>query len=122
MEEKIYTTKRKGMAVLLTVLFVYLIAITGTVFGAVKYEDSAETGYLVLVIVSVVVLSLGWFPLIGLRVLMPQLISIIIGKNRKEYGDPYPSAFPAASKCVATSFGSFADHIIPITIDAHIKT
>ena len=44
MEEKIYTTKRKGMAVLLTVLFVYLIAIAGTVFGAVKYEDSAETG------------------------------------------------------------------------------
>mgnify|MGYP007129985503 CR=1 FL=1 len=39
MEEKIYTTKRKGMAVLLTVLFVYLIAIAGTVFGAVKYED-----------------------------------------------------------------------------------
>ena len=56
MEEKIYTTKRKGMAVLLTVLFVYLIAITGTVFGAVKYEDSAETGYLVLMVVSIVVL------------------------------------------------------------------
>ena len=39
MEEKIYTTKRKGMAVLLTVLFVYLIAITGTVFGAVKRSE-----------------------------------------------------------------------------------
>ena len=57
MEEKIYTTKRKGMAVLLTVLFVYLIAITGTVFGAVKYEDSAETGYLVLMVVSIVVFT-----------------------------------------------------------------
>ena len=36
MEEKIYTMKRKGMAVLLTVLFLYLIAIAGTVFGAVR--------------------------------------------------------------------------------------
>ena len=82
MEEKIYTTKRKGMAVLLTVLFVYLIAITGTVFGAVKYEDSAETGYLVLMVVSIVVLSLGWFPLIGLRVLKPQeaLVLTLFGK------------------------------------------
>ena len=53
MEEKIYTTKRKGMAVLLTVLFVYLIAIAGTVFGAVKYEDSAETGYLVLIMLPI---------------------------------------------------------------------
>jgi len=82
MEEKIYTTKRKGMAVLLTVLFVYLIAIAGTVFGAVKYEDSTETGYLVLMVVSIVVLSLGWFPLIGLRVLKPQeaLVLTLFGK------------------------------------------
>ena len=82
MEEKIYTTKRKGMAVLVTVLFVYLIAIAGIVFGAVRYEDSAETGYLVLMVVSIVVLSLGWFPLIGLRVLKPQeaLVLTLFGK------------------------------------------
>ena len=82
MEEKIYTTKRKGMAVLLTVLFVYLIAIAGIVFGAVRYEDSAKTGYLVLMVVSIVVLSLGWFPLIGLRVLKPQeaLVLTLFGK------------------------------------------
>ena len=113
MEEKIYTTKRKGMAVLLTVLFVYLIAITGTVFGAVKYEDSAETGYLVLVIVSVVVLSLGWFPLIGLRVLKPQEASVLtlfgkyVGTIREAgfyFVNPFCTAInPAATTKLAQS-------------------
>lgn len=108
MEEKIYTTKRKGMAVLLTVLFVYLIAITGTVFGAVKYEDSAETGYLVLVIVSVVVLSLGWFPLIGLRVLKPQeaLVLTLFGKyvgTIREAGFYFVNPFCTAINPAATT-------------------
>ena len=113
MEEKIYTTKRKGMAVLLTVLFVYLIAITGTVFGAVKYEDSAETGYLVLMVVSIVVLSLGWFPLIGLRVLKPQeaLVLTLFGKyvgTIREAGfyfvNPFCTAInPAAATKLAQS-------------------
>ena len=113
MEEKIYTTKRKGMAVLLTVLFVYLIAITCTVFGAVKYEDSAETGYLVLMVVSIVVLSLGWFPLIGLRVLKPQeaLVLTLFGKyvgTIREAGfyfvNPFCTAInPAAATKLAQS-------------------
>lgn len=113
MEEKIYTTKRKGMAVLLTVLFVYLIAITGTVFGAAKYEDSAETGYLVLMVVSIVVLSLGWFPLIGLRVLKPQeaLVLTLFGKyvgTIREAGfyfvNPFCTAInPAAATKLAQS-------------------
>lgn len=119
MEEKIYTTKRKGMAVLLTVLFVYLIAITGTVFGAVKYEDSAETGYLVLMVVSIVVLSLGWFPLIGLRVLKPQeaLVLTLFGKyvgTIREAGfyfvNPFCTAInPAAATKLAQSGGYPAD-------------
>lgn len=113
MEEKIYTTKRKGMAVLVTVLFVYLIAITGIVFGAVKYEDSAETGYLVLMVVSIVVLSLGWFPLIGLRVLKPQeaLVLTLFGKyvgTIREAGfyfvNPFCTAInPAAATKLAQS-------------------
>ena len=113
MEEKIYTTKRKGMAVLLTVLFVYLIAIAGIVFGAVRYEDSAETGYLVLMVVSIVVLSLGWFPLIGLRVLKPQeaLVLTLFGKyvgTIREAGfyfvNPFCTAInPAAATKLAQS-------------------
>ena len=113
MEEKIYTTKRKGMAVLVTVLFVYLIAIAGIVFGAVRYEDSAETGYLVLMVVSIVVLSLGWFPLIGLRVLKPQeaLVLTLFGKyvgTIREAGfyfvNPFCTAInPAAATKLAQS-------------------
>lgn len=113
MEEKIYTTKRKGMAVLLTVLFVYLIAIAGIVFGAVRYEDSTETGYMVLMVVSIVVLSLGWFPLIGLRVLKPQeaLVLTLFGKyvgTIREAGfyfvNPFCTAInPAAATKLAQS-------------------
>ena len=113
MEEKIYTTKRKGMAVLLTVLFVYLIAIAGIVFGTVRYEDSPETGYMVLMVVSIVVLSLGWFPLIGLRVLKPQeaLVLTLFGKyvgTIREAGfyfvNPFCTAInPAAATKLAQS-------------------
>lgn len=108
MEEKIYTTKRKGMAVLLTVLFVYLIAIAGTVFGAVSYEDSTETGYMVLMVVSIVVLSLGWFPLIGLRVLKPQeaLVLTLFGKyvgTIREAGFYFVNPFCTAINPAATT-------------------
>ena len=113
MEEKIYTTKRKGMAVLMTVLFLYLIAIAGTVFGAVRHEDSPETGYLVLTIVSIVVLSLGWFPLIGLRVLKPQealvlpLFGEYVGTIREAgfyFVNPFCTAInPAATTKLAQS-------------------
>lgn len=113
MEEKIYTTKRKGMAVLVTVLSVYLIAIAGIVFGAVRYEDSTETGYMVLMVVSIVVLSLGWFPLIGLRVLKPQeaLVLTLFGKyvgTIREAGfyfvNPFCTAInPAAATKLAQS-------------------
>lgn len=107
MEEKIYTTKRKGMAVLLTVVFVYLIAIAGIV-GAVKYEDSAEAGYRVLMIVSIVVLSLGWFPLIGLRVLKPQeaLVLTLFGKyvgTIREAGFYFVNPFCTAINPAATT-------------------
>ena len=84
-----------------------------TICGTVKYEDSAETGYLVLMVVSIVVLSLGWFPLIGLRVLKPQeaLVLTLFGKyvgTIREAGfyfvNPFCTAInPAAATKLAQS-------------------
>lgn len=113
MEEKIYTTKRRGMAVLLTVVFVYLIAIAAAICGGIQYDKTSQTGALVLLIVSIVVLSLGWFPLIGLRILKPQealvltLFGDYVGTIREPgfyFVNPFCTAInPAASTKLAQS-------------------
>ena len=72
MEEKIYTTKRKGMAVLLTTLLVYVLAIAGAIFSGIQYDHMDRPVYMVMLVICIIVLSLGWFPLLGLRVLKPQ--------------------------------------------------
>ena len=48
MNEKIYTTKKNGMVVLLAELLVYALAITGILLFAISYENYPRTGTLVL--------------------------------------------------------------------------
>lgn len=113
MEEKIYTTKRRGMVVLLIVLCVYAVAITGTILGAIGYEKNGTGGALACMIVSIVVLCLGWFPLIGLRILKPQealvltLFGQYVGTIREPgfyFVNPFCSAInPAATTKLAQS-------------------
>lgn len=74
MKEKILTGKKHGMVVLLTTLLVYAVAIVGLIFGI--------NNSMPIMVISIVVLSLGWFPLCGLRVLKPQeaLVLTLFGK------------------------------------------
>ncbi|MCD7946664.1 MAG: SPFH domain-containing protein [Clostridiales bacterium] len=69
MTEKILTTKSNGMVVLLVNLLVLLAAVAGIVFGAFQWD---ETDNPVLFIISLVVLCVGWIPLLGLKVIRPQ--------------------------------------------------
>ncbi len=69
MTEKILTTKSNGMAVLLLDLLVLLAAVAGIVFGAFQWD---ETDNPVMFFVSLVVLCVGWLPLLGLKVIRPQ--------------------------------------------------
>ncbi len=69
MTEKILTTKSNGMAVLLVNLLVLLAAVAGIIFGAFQWD---ETDNPVLFIISLVVLCVGWIPLLGLKVIRPQ--------------------------------------------------
>ena len=79
MSEKILSKRKNGMAVLFLTVLLLIAAMAGTIFGAVVLENN---GTPVLFITSIIVLSIGWIPLIGLKVLKPQeaLVLTLFGK------------------------------------------
>lgn len=64
------------------VILVYVLAIFGTVFSGIWMDERGGALPVVLLVVSVVLLSLGWIPLCGLKVLKPQeaLVLTLFGK------------------------------------------
>ncbi|MCR5641685.1 MAG: SPFH domain-containing protein [Lachnospiraceae bacterium] len=83
MTEKIYTTKKNGMAVLLLTLLLYVAAIFALVVGCIQ-ENVA------LIVISAVVLSTGWIPFCGLKVLKPQeaLVLTLFGDYKGTIREP----------------------------------
>ena len=79
MEEKIYTSKKNGMAVLIITSLLYAAAVAGTIFGGIMMEDGKSP---VLFIVSIIWLCVGMIPYAGLKVLRPQeaLVLTLFGK------------------------------------------
>lgn len=69
MKEKVLANKKHGMAVMLLTILLLLLATVGTVFGAILLDDGKSPA---LFIISIIVLSIGWLPLCGLRILKPQ--------------------------------------------------
>ncbi|MCC8181895.1 MAG: SPFH domain-containing protein [Clostridiales bacterium] len=110
MTEKILTTKNNGMPVLLVNLLVLLAAIAGVVFGALRWD---ETDNPVLFFISLVVLCVGWIPLLGLKIIRPQeaLVLTLFGKYEGTLRDtgfywvnPFCSAInPAADTTLGQS-------------------
>ena len=98
MTEKIYTSKKNGMAALLLTLLLMAAGIACIVFGAI--EES------MLMFLGFVILFFGWIPFLGLRILKPQeaLVLTLFGKyigTIKEDGfyfvNPFCSAINPAS-------------------------
>ncbi len=75
MSEKILNGKKNGMAVLLIFILATLAAVFGVIYGA-------ATGTWAVLILSILVLALGWIVLPGLKVLKPQeaLVLTLFGK------------------------------------------
>ena len=75
MKEIVLTGKKRGMAVLLGTIALYLLAVLGLVFGGML-------GSGVLIVAGVLVLCFGWLLLPGLKVLKPQeaLVLTLFGK------------------------------------------
>ena len=80
MQEKILKNKRNGMAVLALIILIYIVGIIGCIYSANKME--VDTLHGAIFIASMVVLGLGWFPAVGLKVLKPQeaLVLTLFGK------------------------------------------
>lgn len=112
MQEKILQTKQNGMAALLLTIIVYLAAIAGTIYGAIIMDTGSSP---VLFIVSLVIVSLGWFPFLGLKVIKPQeaLVLTLFGtyvgtlKNNGFYFvNPFCTAINPAEKTKLNQSGT----------------
>lgn len=75
MEEKVLSSKKNGMMVLLITILAYLAGIGLLIAGAV-------TEIWVVMIIGIIWACIGWFPLLGLRILRPQeaLVLTLFGK------------------------------------------
>lgn len=88
MTEKIYTTKKLGMYVLLGVIAAYVLAFFGIILGAALSSYAFFGGFFVFV--SVMIIIFGWFPLLGLKVLKPQeaLVLTLFGNYKGTLREP----------------------------------
>ena len=110
MEEKILTTKKSGMPVLLVTILLYIAAIPLCVLGfsmQQSYATSTVYGGLALSILSILWLAFGWIFWCGLKVLKPQealvltLFGKYIGTLKGEgfyYVNPFCTAFNPAAR------------------------
>ncbi|MBQ3843077.1 MAG: SPFH domain-containing protein [Ruminiclostridium sp.] len=83
MTEKIYTTRKNGMAMMLLTILLYLGSFVGFVAGIIQ-TDVSEGGalWVTLLIVCGIWMFIGWIPFLGLKVLKPQeaLVLTLFGK------------------------------------------
>ena len=79
MNEIVLNRRKNGFIVLILTVLVYAAAIAGTVFGGIWVDQGRS---LVLMVVSIIVLCIGWIPFFGLKVLKPQeaLVLTLFGK------------------------------------------
>ena len=99
MKERVLEKKKNGMAVMLLVILYYIAAVALIIAGAVMGgEDFLDIACIVL---GIVIVSLGWIPLCGLKVLKPQeaLVLTLFGKyigTLKNEGFYYVNPFCSA--------------------------
>ncbi len=79
MTEKILNGKKNGMLVLVLDVLLLLASFGGVIVGGMMM-DAGESP--VLFVVSIIIMCIGWIPLLGLRILKPQeaLVLTLFGK------------------------------------------
>ena len=114
MNEKILSTKKNGMGMLLLFSFLYMIAIAGCIFSAISKGFSVTAPAITVLIISIIWLSIGWVPFLGLKVLKPQeaLVLTLFGNyvgTLKEAGfyfvNPFCTSVNPASKTKLSQSG-----------------
>ena len=79
MTEKLLSNHKNGMPVMLALIAAYCAAIAGMIVGGINMDT---TGGIALFVVGLVWVCIGWFPMLGLKVLKPQdaLVLTLFGK------------------------------------------
>ena len=104
MNEKILTTKKRGMLVMLLSIALELASVALIIYGAILSTDEAPSA---LLIVGIIALCVMWIPLLGLRILKPQeaLVITLFGKyvgtikgDGFYWVNPFSSSFNPAAK------------------------
>ena len=100
MQEKVLSSKKNGMAMMILFILLYAVATAVTVIGSSFY-------WIPVAVVGIIWLSLGWIPFLGLKVLKPQeaLVLTLFGNyvgTLKEDGfywvNPFCTAVNPAAK------------------------
>lgn len=107
MTEKIYTSKKLAMPVLLGTILLLIAGIALFIASLIHLDSSNDPGWGIPgVVVGIVILLIGWIPFCGLKVLKPQealvltLFGKYIGTIRQEgfyFVNPFCTAFNPAS-------------------------
>ena len=79
MTEKLLSNHKNGMPVMLALIAAYCAAIAGMIVGGINMDAG---GGIALFVVGLVWVCIGWFPMLGLKVLKPQdaLVLTLFGK------------------------------------------
>lgn len=90
MKEKIYTTKKNGMLMLLLLIAFLLIGVALIVAGGISLDEQPTVGGGVMLAVGILIDALGWIPLLGLKVLKPQeaLVLTLFGNYKGTLREP----------------------------------
>lgn len=119
MEEKILTTKKSGMLVLILVILCYVALIAGIIVGANLAND-------LLAGICGIACSVAWFPILGLKILKPQeaLVLTLFGKyvgtlkgDGFYFVNPFCVGFNPASSTKLNQSGD-----VNSSSSAHVKT
>lgn len=119
MEEKILTTKKNGMAVLLLTSLLYLAAVAVCVLSSVSMSNDITPLNITGLVLSIIWLALGWIPFAGLKVLKPQeaLVLTLFGKyigSLKDSGfyfvNPFSIGVNPAAKTKLNQSGDVDNH------------
>ena len=118
MEEKILTTKKNGMAVLLLTSLLYLAAVAVCVLSSVSMSNDITPLNITGLVLSIIWLALGWIPFAGLKV-KPQeaLVLTLFGKyigSLKDSGfyfvNPFSIGVNPAAKTKLSQSGDVDNH------------
>ena len=113
MKERVLEGKKNGMAVLLGIIVLYIVAIIAIIGGSILLESDKGIG-IVPFVLGILAVVLGWIPACGLKVLKPQeaLVLTLFGKyvgTLKEDGfywvNPFCTGFNPAAKTKLSQSG-----------------